>query len=142
MIDTREIAAVIARKKEELRSLQERAKSLESDIQALEKAEKIINAEIMATPPQKTFTTFSAFIDEWLRRNKISQIGLCDLMHVSHSSIANWKAGKTVPSMKCKARMVNALSELDSTYKVSDLMTMMNSFFPVSGGGTDKEVQS
>lgn len=49
MIDTREIAAVIARKKEELRSLQEKAKSLEADIQALEKAEKIIDAEILAT---------------------------------------------------------------------------------------------
>ena len=133
MIDILELKTMLKSKNTELQNARDAVKRLEDDVKTIESMMKLVSRDV---PVPDQYSSFSEFLNSWLRDNKMTKEVLADLAGISRTSINNWESGNNQMSMKMKAVLANTLAK-DGKTNVDDAMGILNRFFPQKGGKHD-----
>lgn len=119
-----DIEKILNQKKAELEALKRKISSLESDIEALERASVIMSSENVKNGYKPSPSTIFDLLDAFREENKLGVYEMCDLLGISSQSILNWKNG-TVPKMATMANISNKVAELSQgRYSAETVMSL------------------
>lgn len=129
-----DISSVIKSKRAELDSLRLKVSGLESDIKALERAQTLLNTEMIKTECKHEFSSAFELVETFCKEYKTSVTALFKTIGISPSVYTRWKEGKK-PLMKTVAVLANGMDELSShQYRAEYVIEIFKRSFADMGG--------